>query len=571
MLSRAASIRSAVVAGFVAFGIVHAQDAPKSEAPVSPTAKINELIAKSWKENNLKPSVRTSNWEFLRRVYLDLIGRIATPAEVRWFEANPNRAKLVHRLLYEKATLDGREFNYPEEYAENWANVWSTWLMTRTSDSFYRGQLREWLIEYVFTKNLSHKEMVEKLITATGKTNEVKDGAVNYILQHLGEEVKNETDREGHFDFVPVTSRTSRLFMGLQTQCVQCHDHPFNPEWKQQNFWGVNVFFRQVKRDGRPNAMRANAANAGASVLTLSDDDAVNKEGLASYEKRSGVVLYTKGVFLDGRKPDIDSGSKTRRQHLAELIASSEQFPKAYVNRIWGHLFGRGLNEQPSVDDFGEHNKVVHPELLDYLAKEFAAETPSYEANKYNGFDPKKLLYWICTSEPYQLSSVANATNDKTESDVFFSRMLLKSLTPEQLFESLQIATGAAKLKGKERQEQREAWLKKLVVNFGDDEGNELTFNGTLLQALMLMNGKEITDAIKNTDKGTVAEAMRKSKSGGRIIDDLFVAALNRHPQGNEASRITSAGTKYRDAASFYFYSDVLWALLNSNEFILNH
>ncbi len=564
------SLRLSALVAFVVVCGASARDEPKLPAGMSAqTAKVNELIAKAWADNSVKPSARANNYEFLRRLYLDLLGRIATPAEVRWFEANPNRARLVHRLLYEKVTLEGREYNYSEEYAENWANVWSVWLMTRSADATYRTQLRDWLIEHFLKtgEQSSHKAMVEQLITATGKTND--NGAVNYILQHLGEENKADTEREGHFDFVPITSRTSRLFMGLQTQCVQCHDHPFNPEWKQQNFWGVNVFFRQVTRDGRPNAMRNN--RGGATVLTLRDDPKVNPEGLASFEKRSGVVLYTKGVFLNGNKPNLDAEGKTRRQILAEQIVASEQFPKAYVNRIWGHLFGRGLNEQPTVDDFGDHNKVVHPELLDYLAKEFATETPQYETNRYNAFDAKKLLYWICTSEPYQLSSVANATNDKPEADVVFSRMLLKAMTPEQLFESLQIATGAAKLTGDERTKQREDWMRKLVVNFGDDEGNEVTFNGTLLQALMLMNGKDLSDAIKNPNKGTVAEAMRRGRSPGRVIDELFVAALNRHPQGNETSRIIAAGNRHRDGASGYFYSDVLWALLNSNEFILNH
>src|SRR4051812_15676782 len=134
-----------------------------------------------------------------------------------------------------------------------------------------------------------------------------------------------------------------------------------------------------------------------APKLTLADDDGRNPDALIAYEKRSGVVLYSRATFLDGRKLDFNDGDpRPRRQRLAELVVSSEQFPKAYVNRVWGHLFGRGLNEQPSVDDFGEHNKVVHPELLNYLASEFAAETTAYEFNRANAFDPKKLLYWVC-------------------------------------------------------------------------------------------------------------------------------------------------------------------------------
>jgi hypothetical protein len=579
-----AALLLAVTGGFAQEKAPHA-DAPKPEPkeavkPAAVTAArpgvapqtqvVNDQLTKAWQANSIKPSARASEQEFIRRVYLDLIGRIATPAEVRYFELNRDRARLVHRLLYEKVKIDGKEYDYPEEFARNWANIWTVWLLTRTGNPVYHEQMRVWLEEH-FAKNWSHKEMVEKLLTATGKTND--NGAVNYILGNLGEAVpKGKEDEEGHFDVVPLTSRTTRLFLGLQTQCVQCHDHPFNPDWKQHAFWGVNVFFRQVKRDGSPNMMRNNQASA--AVMTLGDDSGVNKEGLIAYEKRSGVVLYTKPTFLDGRKIELDAGTAlSRREQLAKLVVSSEQFPKAYVNRIWGHLFGRGLNEQPSVDDFGEHNKVVHPELLDYLAKEFASDSSSYPYNQYNAYDPKKLLYWLCTTDAYGLSSVANATNEKPEAEVVVSRMLLKALSPEQLFESLSVATGADNgTSTQEKRKKREEWMKKLTVNFGDDEGNEITFNSTLLQALMMMNGKELGDAIRNKDKGTVAEAMRKGKgSAPRVIDELFLAALNRHPQGYELGKITAAGAKTRDTASFYFFSDVFWALLNSNEFILNH
>ena len=157
----------------------------------------------------------------------------------------------------------------------------------------------------------------------------------------------------------------------------------------------------------------------------------------------------------------IRPAPQTRREQLAKFPTEDEQFPKAYVNRIWGHLFGRGLNEQPTVDDFGDHNKIVHPELLDYLEAEFAAESSAYEFNRYNAFDPQKLLYWLCTSEAYSLSSVANATNDKPEADLFFSRMLLKAMSPEQLFESLSTATeGHTQSYSKEKRDRRDAWMK---------------------------------------------------------------------------------------------------------------
>lgn len=573
------TLRVLTLAGFLTAAAVYAADKeppppkaePAAKVNVPPlargatpqTARINELLAKAWADNKLRPSARANDHDFLRRAYLDVIGRIPTPAEVRHFETNPDRVKLIKRLLYEKVKIEGHEYDYPEEYARNWANVWTVWLVTRSANPVYQEQMRVWL-EELFAKNGTHKEMVEKLITASGKTND--NGAVNYILRHVGEAQKDgDPKKDGFFDAVPVTSRTTKLFLGLQTQCVQCHDHPFNPEWKQSNFWNVNVFFKQIDREPRQLAQQRNMMDA--PVLTLKDDAGLNEEPIVPYERRNGMVEYATARFVDGRKVDLEKDKRPRREILAELVTSSEMFPKAYVNRIWGHLFGRGMNEQATVDDFGEHNKVVHPELLDYLAKEFAAVTPNYDPNPYNAYDPKKLLLWICTSEAYGLSSQPNATNDKAEAEPFFSRMLLKSMTPEQLFESLTLATeGVVQKQSEERKKRREEWNKKLVVNFGDDEGNEITFNGTLIQALMLINGKELSEAIRTREKGTLAEALRKHRgSSNRIVDELYLAALGRHP-GQEAGRI-----KRLQNGDPNFYSDLFWALLNSNEFILNH
>src|SRR5262249_5633664 len=155
------------------------------------------------------------------------------------------------------------------------------------------------------------------------------------------------------------------------------------------------------------------------------------------------------------------------------------------------HFFGRGLNEQATPDDFGDHNKLVHPELLDKLAKDFAT---------YGRYDLKQLITWICNSRPYQLSCVANDTNGKPEHEVFFSRMLLKNMSPEQLFGSLSVALYPLKDGGTEsveaKKKKREDFQAKLVRNFGDDEGNEVSFNGTVVQALLMMNGSELNSEL---------------------------------------------------------------------------
>src|SRR5437899_7170115 len=135
-------------------------------------------------------------------------------------------------------------------------------------------------------------------------------------------------------------------------------------------------------------------------------------------------------------------------------------------------------------------------------------------------------MRWICNSDAYNRSSVANKTNEKADAEPFFSRMLLKTMSPEQLFESLMTATQAEQAETKDAKKKlREEWMKNLIVNFGDDEGNEVTFNGTVVQALILMNGKEINDAISNPEKGTVATTWRKyGRNQARTLDLLYLA-----------------------------------------------
>lgn len=555
---------------------------------------INDQIAAEWKANNLTPSSRASDYEFIRRATLDIIGRIATPKEIKTFMDDPDRTR---RALLIERLLDS------EEYAKNWANVWTVWLMTRSSNRTYQEQMQLWLEEQFAKKTCQYDKVVYDLLTATGENND--NGAVNYILTNLGAPVADkDIGEDGHFDVVPLTSRTTRLFLGLRTQCTQCHDHPFNPQWTMESFWGINAFFRQIKRTGNP--MMGQQMNM-AVKLGLEDDSDVNPKGSIWFDNtRKAVVGIAKAEFLEkdakGNKQRLRPDPKlTRREQLAKYITKSDYFPKAYVNRMWGHFFGRGFTNPGPVDDFGEHNPITHPmlpndlvaklmklsgpipeelakevkkldedkdhdHLVDYLAKEF---------KKY-GNNPRDLIRWICNSEAYNLSSVANKTNEKADTEPFFSRMLLKAMSPEQLFESLMTATQAEQAETKDAKKNlRENWMKNLIVNFGDDEGNEVTFNGTVVQALILMNGKEINEAISNPTKGTVATVCHAhGRNQAKTLDLLYLSALNRLPTSREyalivqRSRVTGAADLKNPLAP---WQDLFWALVNSNEFILNH
>jgi hypothetical protein len=531
---------------------------------------INKLSEAKWKENKIVPSRFADDYEFIRRASLDIIGRIAKPEEIREFLKDPKetrRSKLVNRLLES------------DEYPKHWADLWANWLLSRAG-VFGRGQYHEWLtvwLEDQFSQNKPYSSLVKSLITARGENSDTDKGgaAANFILAHVGENVPPAHRREeGQFQMVPLTSRITRLFLGTQVQCAQCHDHPFYSNIKQEHFWSVNAFLRQVVREGQPPQM---GRMMTYNKLTLKDDENIARQGLVFYEKRNGVILAARPRFLFKISPngDVEEGAQLppgvqgigRREKLAEFILDHPQFPKAIVNRMWGVFFGRGFVNP--IDDFNDQNQPSNPELLDELAARF----------KHYNYDCKRLIRWICNSNPYNLSYVANRTNDKPEHEALFSRMVMKAMSPEQLLESLMTA---AKLEGAESQtgkkKLKDQWLNALITNFGDDEGNEVNFNGTVVQALMMMNGKDINDAIARKEKGAVAQAIFGKSTEKAAINELYLTALNRPPTDKEYRTILAQFRLLdpRVGRVDYVnpnrrYEDLFWALVNSNEFILNH
>jgi hypothetical protein len=572
---------------------------------------IDEHITKGWKNNRTFPSERCTDYEFIRRASLDIVGRIPTVEEVKAFmghTAETRRSWLIN------AMLDGKEYGHGAEYAQNFANLWTVHLMTRSgSGKAYQQQMNDWLsdqfkgsVEKSSTsdpkelreESKSSKETAKgkketasgnpdwskaafQLIAGAGETN--RNAAVNYLLHNLGEEMTKDTAKNGRWDMVPATSRTTRLFLGIRTQCVQCHDHPFNGEWRQSHYWGINAFFRQVDTPrGKPNMMMAkkkkDKADKGIQQLTLTDNKDFNKVGVVSFEPRNAIIFYTDPSFLDGKK--MPKGFKgTRREALANYITTSPWFAKAFVNRMWGHFFGSSFTRGP-VDDFHEQNPISHPELLDKLAEDWA---------KIYNHNPKELIRWICNSQAYGLSSKANQWNDKTEDETLFARMLLKPMSPEMMYASVTVATHPkwqlfSVDKKQALLEKGETWYKQLVDNFGNDESEEGSYTGTVIQALLLMNGQETNKAL--TDKeGTVAYVEKKRGAHPNslpfVIQDLYMHALSRPATEKEVKDMTNwkmymfreSSKTLPNTPQFWsnYYQDIMWALLNSNEFILNH
>jgi Protein of unknown function (DUF1549)/Protein of unknown function (DUF1553) len=579
-------------------------------------AFIDEQIAKGWKDNKTYPSERCTDHEFIRRVSLDIIGRIPTVEEIGTFMSHP---EMQRRSWLISAMLDGKEYGEGREYAQNFANMWTVNLMTRTgSGRHYQDQMNAWLYDQFKTgddtppnskelqsgtadsskeKTPVKEKKVEpktstnpapdwsktayQLIAGKGDTN--RNAAVNYLLHNLGEEIKQDGAKNGKWDMVPATSRTTRLFLGIRTQCVQCHDHPFNGEWSQVDFWGINAFLRQVETKGtqgnaRPLMMakKKNKGEKGNEDFTVSDNKNFNATGMIGYERRNATLFFADPTFLDGQK--IPEGFKgTRREMLAKFVTTSPFFAKAYVNRTWGHFMGMSFIRGP-VDDFYADNRISHEKLLEKLSTDWA---------KNYGHNPKVLIRWICNSQAYGLSSRANKWNDRSEDESLFARMLLKPMTPEQLFASVTVANNYKWHKYTEEKKSKKleggaAWYAKLTTNFGNDEGEEGTYTGSVVQALMMMNGQDINQMIADKDDGT-AEWVYKNR--GKIlvpaIQEMFLHVLNRPATDKEVKDMMRPdmisfrpGSKTQpNTPEFWkaYYQDVMWALLNSNEFILNH
>jgi hypothetical protein len=514
---------------------------------------INEQVRAGWKEAGIGPSAPATDGEWCRRVYLDLLGRVPTVEELKAFVASggpDKKAKLVEKLLGEGS--DPAAEQYLEEYARNFTTLYSILLVGRPPAQNANREMvnRPGMNAYLrgsFLRNKPWDKMVEELVSARGTTSPDSpqfNGATNFLVNKLQENAAE------------ATARTAKYFLGIQVQCTQCHNHPFN-DWKQDQFWGLNAFFRQT---------RAIQQRTGRDVeyVTLDNEDFAGegnnpKEAEIYYELRNGVLQVAYPTFVDGTVINKSGyvNEVDRRAELAKLIVKHENFGKAAVNRVWGHFLGYGFTKP--VDDMGPHNPVSHPELLDRLGREFA----------YRGHNMKQLIKWITLSEAYSLSSKSTPRNKKDDPSLgekpMFSHFYVRQMQAEELYESLLAATKAGTGSYEEQQQKKGDWLRQFTVTFGNDEGDEATtFDGTIPQVLMLMNGALVNDALTGQFMDQLINANISPKDK---VTHLYLATLSRTPTSQELGMALSAGAR-RPGDSL---RDVFWALLNSNEFIFNH
>jgi hypothetical protein len=499
--------------------------------------RIDGIFRKTWEAQQVQPADLAGDAEFLRRVYLDLAGRIPAVSEVRSFLRNTDAAKrsqVVEQLLDSPA------------YVRNFTTVWRNALIPQaTSQPQFRGVIpgfEAWLWKHVAEGN-PYDRIVREIITTEVTSERI-----------AGQALSNTTSPDAFFavrELKPenLATGTSRAFLGVRLDCAQCHDHPFD-KWSQQQFWNMAAFysgFTQPGADGdNPAMMSAFSENRNARSIRIPDSDEV-----------------VPAVFLTGASPRWDDTSRGSREVLADWVTDPKNpwFSRMAVNRMWAQFFGQGLVHP--IDDFSESNPPSQPAVLDLLADQFEA----------HDFDLKFLVRTITATSVYQLSSVQThaSQSDPTQ----FARSTLRGMTPEQFFDSLAEAVGFYQPYRTENPFVLDADSPRsqFLELFRNDSESPLDHETTILQALAMMNGEFVANATSLNDSQTLkAITDFPLMSQSDRLETLFLATVNRMPTADERQRLV----KYLEEASASrseasALSDIFWALLNSSEFLLNH
>ncbi len=481
----------------------------------------------------IAPSELCSDAEFVRRAYLDSVGRMPTAVEARAYLADTaadKRVKLIDTLV----TLP--------EFADFWALKWADVLRSSRKSIQLKGSTgyQAWLRER-FATNVPFNDVVKELLTATG--NSYTNPPANYYRISK--------------DPTQLAESTAQLFLGVRMQCAKCHNHPFE-RWSQDDYYGLSAVFARVKT--KPAATMADTKPKPAEAA---DVVLIERSGEVT-QPRTGKTM--KPRFPGKGDQDLAPGTD-RRAAFADWLTAVDNpfFAKSVANRVWFHLTGRGIVDP--VDDFRESNPSANDELLVALAADFAT-------NKY---DLRRLVTTIMKSRTYQLSAMPNDTN--RDDAKYFSKAVTKLLTAEQLLDAICDYTGVPEKFTGLPAGTRAIQLPDGEVNhpflktFGQPARElacecERESDGNLAQALQLINGPTVNEKVKNADN-RVGKLLAAKKSEAEILTELYMVALARQPDAEEAKVAlahVAKGTDKRKA-----WEDVMWALLNTREFLFRH
>ncbi|MFN8856764.1 MAG: DUF1549 and DUF1553 domain-containing protein [Planctomycetaceae bacterium] len=474
--------------------------------------------------------------EFFRRVSLDVAGRVPRVAALREFLADTRpdkRRRAVDDLLAGPA--------YVAHFARVWRGVMIPEADSNPEVRFLLPPFEAWLRRRLLD-NIPYDRLVREILEMTVDPRQADNPfqpqpGLNALSYYQSKQLKPEN----------LAASTARMFLGVRIECAQCHDHPFD-EWKQEQFWGYAAFFAGLKRDG----------NADAAMMQIN----AIEESLGPTQLE--IPLPGKTVtptHFDGSQPTLGSRDSPRRI-LANWMVSPENgyFARTLVNRLWGQFFGTGIVHP--IDDFTAENPPSHPELLDRLARMFVD----------SGHDLKLVIRVLTATQAYQRTS---RQTDASQTDPrLFSRMAVKGLTPDQIFDSIAQATGF--------REDRQRNMSPLgdpgsargefVQMFENTRDSQTETQTTILQALAMMNGRFVADATSPGNSQTLAALIDfPLMTQGERIETLYMAALGRPPEAEEMTRLENYVQSGGPTGDWkQALGDVFWSLLNSSEFLFN-
>ncbi len=423
---------------------------------------VDQILEATWKEQGVEPARACTDEEFLRRITLDLVGRIPTLEEVRAFQAQPNRAAKIDELLASS------------EFARSWSELWAATLVGY-SDAFGadREVLRTWL-EASFRDDRPYDDLVQQLITAREPS--ALSGPTNFLVRHREEPVMKVT----------------QLFLGVRLDCARCHDHPFD-RWTQDDFESMRRFFAAT----RPQQVTDN----NFQLVNLVPGDEVARPR-----------------FLTGATPRTTQW----RDEFALFTIRSKPFARTFANRFWYHFLGRGIVHPP--DDANAQNPPAVPALLEHLAEQARAD----------GFSVHAMIRRICNSRAYQLSSQVEQAD--AEREAVFAYRVLKPMTPEQMFDSLQVA-----LKIEANPVQRRNFIRVVAADALDSD-----FSNTW--------------EYRETAQALLTRLARQTPLPDATLDEMFLRTLTREPTARE-----------RELCQSRTREEIAFALIHGNEFCFNH
>lgn len=536
----------------LAIGFIALPEVIKPTQPIYPA--IDALIMQAMSKAEKQAVKVSSDAEFLRRIYLDLLGTIPSSQEARSFfndSSQNKRIRLIDQLLASS------------EHARHLTHVVDVMLMDRRPDNRVPGSAWKKYLHQAFAENRPWDQLIREILSADGNDPKSRPAA-KFLL-----------DRDGEVN--QITRDVSRLFFGRNLQCAQCHDHPLVNDYKQEQYYGLAAFFNRTSLFPNPEDKMGILAEKAEGEVSYQDVFDKAKKIKTTKPRLISLTAIYEPTFEKGKEYKVPpkKGEKpqpvfSRRAQLAPLLTSRENtaFARTTVNRFWAMLMGRGLIHPLDLDNSG--NPPSHPEVIDLLTKEFIA-------HRYN---LRWLLRELVLSQTYQRSSEEAAQLKECDPSKLVVASL-KPLSPEQLAFAMMQATGfteaersALGLKSTEAMlyTKLSSQLPSFVNAFGSRPGEPegQVFLATLEQSLFLKNGSLLRSWLSKRN-ANLMDRLSKLKDDAQLTDELFLSILTRFPMPEERSELIKILKDTPALQRQNTLSELAWSLLTSVEFRFNH